>query len=84
MQDEQNLERVVLTFDKFNIPMADKQCNDGYLKLKKIDLIPIVVLSVNLIVEVCLIFRFTPEAKKRSIITTNTILSSVESLFQAK
>ncbi len=34
MQDEQNLERVRLTFDKFNVPMSDKQCNDGYLKVK--------------------------------------------------
>ena len=33
MQDEQNLERVRLTFDKFNVPMADKQCSDGYLKV---------------------------------------------------
>lgn len=36
MQDEQNLERVLLTFDKFNVPMADKQCNDGYLKASSI------------------------------------------------
>ena len=35
MQDEQNLERVKLTFDKFNIPMAtDHSCEDGYLKVK--------------------------------------------------
>jgi hypothetical protein len=34
MQDEQNLERVRLTFDKFNVPMSDKQCNDGYLKVR--------------------------------------------------
>ena len=35
MQDEQNLERVKLTFDKFNIPMAtDHTCEDGYLKVK--------------------------------------------------
>ena len=34
MQDEQNLERVRLTFDKFNVPMADKQCSDGYLKVR--------------------------------------------------
>ncbi|XP_059082755.1 cubilin-like isoform X2 [Tigriopus californicus] len=33
MQDEQNLERVVLEFDKFNVPMDDNQCNDGYLKV---------------------------------------------------
>ena len=34
MQDEQNLERVKLTFDKFNIPMAtDHSCEDGYLKV---------------------------------------------------
>lgn len=34
MQDEQNLERVRLTFDKFNIPSADNlQCSDGYLKV---------------------------------------------------
>jgi len=34
MQDEQNLERVKLTFDKFNIPMAtDHSCEDGYLKI---------------------------------------------------
>lgn len=32
MQDEQNLERVMLMFDKFNVPSSDKQCNDGYLK----------------------------------------------------
>lgn len=33
MQDEQNLERVRVTFEKFNIPMNEKQCNDGYLKV---------------------------------------------------
>ena len=34
MQDEQNLERVKLTFDKFNIPVAtDHTCDDGYLKV---------------------------------------------------
>jgi hypothetical protein len=34
MQDEQNLERVKLTFDKFNIPMVERRgCNDGYLKV---------------------------------------------------
>lgn len=33
MQDEQNLERVRLTFDKFDVPMSDKRCNDGYLKV---------------------------------------------------
>ncbi|XP_071744912.1 LOW QUALITY PROTEIN: cubilin [Lepeophtheirus salmonis] len=33
MQDEQNLERVILKFEKFNIPMSGKSCNDGYLKV---------------------------------------------------
>eukprot|EP00090_Calanus_glacialis_P014380 TRINITY_DN23170_c0_g1_i1.p1 TRINITY_DN23170_c0_g1~~TRINITY_DN23170_c0_g1_i1.p1 ORF type:complete len:870 (-),score=100.53 TRINITY_DN23170_c0_g1_i1:1263-3872(-) len=36
MQDSQNLERVVLTFDKFDIPMLGKQknkCKDGYVKV---------------------------------------------------
>jgi hypothetical protein len=35
MQDEQNLERVILDFEKFNIPMAkaDTTCTDGYLKV---------------------------------------------------
>ena len=36
MQDEQNLERVILDFEKFNIPMADKKCHDGYLKVREI------------------------------------------------
>ena len=34
MQDEQNLERVRLTFEKFNIPMSPQSdCEDGYLKV---------------------------------------------------
>lgn len=34
MQDEQNLERVKLTFDKFNIPLSDdSSCEEGYLKV---------------------------------------------------
>ncbi len=35
MQDEQNLERVKLTFDNFNVPMRDgsRHCDDGYLKV---------------------------------------------------
>ena len=33
MQDEQNLERVMLDFEKFNIPSLETDsCNDGYLK----------------------------------------------------
>ena len=35
MQDEQNLERVILDFEKFNIPMVENSCNDGYLKVCK-------------------------------------------------
>ncbi len=35
MQDEQNLERVILDFEKFNIPMSDEHCNDGYLKVRR-------------------------------------------------
>ena len=35
MQDEQNLERVRLTFEKFNIPMTTQHnCEDGYLKVR--------------------------------------------------
>lgn len=37
MQDEQNLERVILQFEKFNVPMADSRCNDGYLKVSQSD-----------------------------------------------
>ena len=34
MQDEQNLERVMLDFEKFNIPSLETDsCNDGYLKV---------------------------------------------------
>ena len=34
MQDEQNLERVRLTFEKFSIPMTSEPgCQDGYLKV---------------------------------------------------
>ena len=34
MQDEQNLERVMLDFEKFNIPSLETdRCNDGYLKV---------------------------------------------------
>ena len=35
MQDEQNLERVMLNFEKFNIPSLETDsCNDGYLKVR--------------------------------------------------
>ena len=34
MQDEQNLERVMLEFEKFNIPeTTHDSCGDGYLKV---------------------------------------------------
>ena len=36
MQDEQNLERVMLEFEKFNIPeTTHDSCGDGYLKVRK-------------------------------------------------
>ena len=33
MQDEQNLERVILDFEKFNVPSYNDACRDGYLKV---------------------------------------------------
>lgn len=36
MQDEQNLERVILDFQKFNIPMGERGCSDGYLKVTRV------------------------------------------------
>ena len=47
MQDEQNLERVRLSFDKFKIPgnhNRDGFCQDGYLKVWPISIHHIIVL----------------------------------------
>ena len=77
MQDEQNLERVILEFEKFNIPAYNHACRDGYLKVD----IYIDVLITD--TRTCsIIQRFITTAKKKIIHTKRSITNSAEKIYR--